>query len=88
MPTVASVLPGYAAETWFGFVTTAGTPPELVAKLNGTINTILGQKEIQDKLVALGQHPTTMTPAQLGSLIADDSARWGQVVRENKISAQ
>jgi tripartite-type tricarboxylate transporter receptor subunit TctC len=88
VPTVASVLPGYAAETWFGFVTTGGTPPEVVGKLNGTINTILGQKDIQDKKAALGQQVQTMTPAQLGALIAEDSARWGQVVRDNNITAQ
>lgn len=87
-PTVASVLPGYAAETWFGFVTTAGTPPDVVAKLNTTVNAILGQKDIQERMAALGQQVQTMTPAQLGALIVDDSARWGQVVRDNNISAQ
>ena len=88
VPTVGSVLPGYAAETWFGFVTTAGTPPDVINKLNSEINTILGTREIQDKMAGLGQLVRTMTPAQLGALIAEDSARWGQVVRENNISAQ
>ena len=87
VPPVSSVLPGYAAETWFGFITTAGTPPEVLNRLNSEINTILGNKEIQDKMVALGQQVKTMTPAQLGTLIAEDSARWGQVVRETNISA-
>ena len=88
VPTVASVLPGYAAETWFGFVTTAGTPPDIVNKLNTTINSLLTQKDLQDKMTALGQQVQTMTPAQLGAMIAEDSARWGQVVRDNNISAQ
>jgi tripartite-type tricarboxylate transporter receptor subunit TctC len=88
VPTVGSVLPGYAAETWFGWVTTAGTPPEVIARLNSDINAILATKDIQDKMAALGQQVRTMTPAQLGVLIAEDSARWGQVVRENNISAQ
>ena len=88
VPPVGSVLPGYVAETWFGWVTTAGTPPEVLNKLNSEINTILGSKEIQDKMTALGQQVRTMTPAQLGALIAEDSARWGQVVRDNNISAQ
>jgi tripartite-type tricarboxylate transporter receptor subunit TctC len=85
VPTVASVLPGYAAETWFGFVTTAGTPPETISKLNVEINRILHTKEITDKMATLGQQISTKTPAQLGSLIAEDSARWGQVVRDNNI---
>ncbi len=88
VPPVSSVLPGFAAETWFGFITTAGTPPEVVARLNKEINAILATKDIQDRMVALGQDVKTMTPAQLGTLIAEDSARWGQVVRENNISAQ
>ena len=88
MPTVASVLPGYAAETWFGFITTAGTPPDVVARLNKEINTIIATKDIQDRMAALGQEVRPMTPAQLGALIAEDSARWGQVVRDNNVSAQ
>lgn len=88
VPTVASVLPGYAAETWFGFITTAGTPPDVVARLNKEINTILGTKDIQDRLLALGQEIRPMTPAQLGALIVEDSARWGQVVRDNNVSSQ
>jgi tripartite-type tricarboxylate transporter receptor subunit TctC len=88
VPTVGSVLPGYVAETWFGWVTTAGTPPDVLNRLNSEINTILGSKDIQDKMTALGQQVRTMTPAQLGALIAEDSARWGQVVRDNNISAQ
>ncbi len=88
VPTVASVLPGYAAETWFGFITTAGTPPDVVARLNKEINTIIATKDIQDRMAALGQEVRPMTPAQLGALIAEDSARWGQVVRDNNVSAQ
>jgi tripartite-type tricarboxylate transporter receptor subunit TctC len=87
-PTVGSVLPGYAAETWFGFVTTAGTPPDVINKLNSEINTILGTREVQDKMNGLGQLVRTLTPAQFGALIAEDSARWGQVVRDNNIRAE
>jgi tripartite-type tricarboxylate transporter receptor subunit TctC len=87
VPTVSSVLPGYVAETWFGFVTTVGTPPEVINKLNTEINAILATREIQDKMNGLGQLVRTTTPAQLGALIAEDSARWGQVVRDNNIRA-
>lgn len=88
VPTVGSVLQGFAAETWFGFVTTAGTPPDVVARLNKEINGILGTKDFQDRMAGLGQEVKTMTPSQLGALIAEDSMRWGQVVRDNQISAQ
>lgn len=88
VPTVSSVLPGYAAETWFGFVTTAGTPPDTVAKLNFEINRILQTKEYGEKMLALGQQVSLKTPAQLSALIAEDSARWGQVVRDNNIRSE
>jgi tripartite-type tricarboxylate transporter receptor subunit TctC len=88
VPTVNSVLPGYAAETWFGFVTTAGTPPDVINKLNSTINAIVGTKDIQDRMSALGQQTKTMTPAQLGALVAEDAARWSQVVRDNNIRSE
>lgn len=85
VPTVNSVLPGYAAETWFGFVTTAGTPPETINRLNTDINRIVQTREYSDKMAALGQQISTKTPAQLSALIAEDAARWGQVVRDNNI---
>jgi tripartite-type tricarboxylate transporter receptor subunit TctC len=85
VPTVNSVLPGYSAETWFGFVTTAGTPTDTISKLNIEINRILLTREYNEKMLALGQQITIKTPAQLSGLIAEDSARWGQVVRENNI---
>ncbi len=85
IPTVASVLPGYAAETWFGFVTTAGTPPEVINKLNKEINKVLTNKAVTEKMAALGQQVSTTTPYKLTQLIAEDSARWGQVVRDNNI---
>ncbi|MCL4696767.1 MAG: tripartite tricarboxylate transporter substrate binding protein [Burkholderiaceae bacterium] len=88
VPPVASVLPGFSAETWFGFITTAGTPPEVIARLNRDINTILGSREYQERMAQLGQEVKPMTPAQLGALIAEDNARWGQVVRDNQISPQ
>ncbi|MBL8344756.1 MAG: tripartite tricarboxylate transporter substrate binding protein [Rubrivivax sp.] len=86
VPPVSAVLPGFAAETWFGFITTAGTPPEVIARLNRDVNAILATPEIQEKMKSLGQLVAPMTPAQLGALIAEDNARWGQVVRENNIS--
>lgn len=88
VPAAASVLPGFAAETWFGFVTTAGTPPAIVQRLNTEINAILATREMQDRMAGLGQQVQAMSPSQLGALIADDVARWGQVVRDTQISTQ
>lgn len=88
VPAAASVLPGFAAETWFGFVTTAGTPPAIVQRMNTEINAILATRDMQDRMAGLGQQVQAMSPSQLGALIANDVARWGQVVRDTQISTQ
>ena len=87
VPPASSVLPGFSAETWFGFITTAGTPPDIVQKLNTEINAILATPQMNERMAELGQQVKTVTPAQLGTLIAEDVARWGQVVRDLQISA-
>ncbi|MBL8382630.1 MAG: tripartite tricarboxylate transporter substrate binding protein [Burkholderiales bacterium] len=86
-PTVASVLPGYAAETWFGFLTTAGTPADAVGKLNDAVNRALESPEMQKRFSGFGVLARTATPARVGAMIAEDVARWSAVVRENNIRA-
>jgi tripartite-type tricarboxylate transporter receptor subunit TctC len=87
-PTVGSVLPGYEAETWFGFIAAAGTPPDVVAKLNDAINRALQPAEMQQRFVGFGVQVKTATPKQVGDMIAADVARWSAVVRDNNIRAE
>ena len=87
-PTVGSVLPGYEAETWFGFIAAAGTPPDVVAKLNDAINRALQPAEMQQRFAGFGVQVKTATPKQVGEMIASDVARWSTVVRENNIRAE
>ena len=84
-PTVASVLPGYAAETWFGFIAAAATPPEVVARLNDAINRSLQVPDMQQRFAGFGVLARTATPARVGEMIAEDVARWGPVIRDNNI---
>ena len=87
-PPVASVLPGYSAETWFGIIAAAGTPAEPVAKLNETINRALSTTEMQQRFAGFGVLAKTATPQRVGQMIAEDVARWSAVVRENDIRAE
>ncbi|MFN0161167.1 MAG: Bug family tripartite tricarboxylate transporter substrate binding protein [Burkholderiales bacterium] len=87
-PTVASVVPGYAAETWFGVIAAAGTPPDVVGRLNDTINRALAPTEVQQRFAGFGVQVRTTTPRRLGEMIAEDAARWSVVVRENNIRAE
>ncbi len=87
-PTVGSALPGYEAETWFGFIAAAGTPPDVVAKLNDAINRALQPAEMQQRFAGFGVQVKTATPKRVGDMIAADVARWSTVVRENNIRAE
>ena len=86
-PPVGSMLPGYAAETWFGFIAAAGTPADIVAKLNDTINRALLAPDMQQRFAGFGVLATTATPRRVGEMIAEDVARWSAVVRDNNIRA-
>jgi tripartite-type tricarboxylate transporter receptor subunit TctC len=87
-PTVGSVLPGYAAETWFAVLSTAGTPPDVVGRLNEAINAALATPEMQQRFRNFGVEAKTTTPQRLGEMISQDIARWGPVIRENNIRAE
>lgn len=86
-PTVGSVLPGYAAETWFAVLSSAGTPPDVVRRLNEAINGALSNPEMQQRFRGFGVEAKTATPQKLAEIIAQDIARWGPVIRENNIRA-
>jgi len=86
-PAVASVLPGYAAETWFGFIAAANTPADVVGKLNEAINRSLDTPEMQKRFAGFGVLAKTATPKRVGDMIAEDVARWAPVIRDNNIRA-
>ncbi len=86
-PPVGSVLPGYAAETWFGFMAAANTPAEVVAKLNDAINRSLDAPDMQKRFASFGVLAKTATPKRVGGMIAEDVARWAPVIRDNNIRA-
>ena len=86
-PPVGSTLPGYAAETWFGFIAAASTPADIVAKLNETINRVLLTPDMQQRFAGFGVLAKTATPRRVGEMIAEDVARWSAVVRDNNIRA-
>ncbi|CAG0969267.1 hypothetical protein BURK1_01138 [Burkholderiales bacterium] len=73
---------GYEVNTWFGFVAPAGTPPEIVARLNAELNRVFASAEARDKLGPQGfDLPPPITPAAFGRLIADDMAKWVPIVK-------
>ncbi len=86
VPTLDDVgLKGFDADTVFGFYAPAGTPPDVINKLNGEINRILGTPALRDRINALGGEPAPMTPAQFAAKAAEDSRRFGAIIKERKI---
>ena len=89
VPTVAeSGLPGFEAVTWFGFVAPAGTPREIVNKLNAEITRVTALPEVKQQLAAQSIDPLNGTPDQFTAYIRDEIAKWARVVREARIQAE
>ena len=82
VPTIGETVRGFAAGGWQGVCAPSKTPPEIVAKLNQDINAVLADAKLKTRLVELGGQPTPGTPADFGTFIADETDKWGKVVRE------
>ncbi len=87
-PVVSSVLPGYKVEIWFGLLASAGTPADVVAKLNDAVGKALALPDLQQRFVNFGVIATAGSPKRLGDLIAEEVPRWTQIVREAGIRAE
>lgn len=81
VPTIASVLPGYAAESWFVLVAPAGTPAAIVNRMSAEADRILKRPDVIARFQGLGAQPVGGTPAQLGQFIAAETTKWQQVVK-------
>lgn len=75
-------LPGYEFASFFGLLAPAGTPVEIVKRLNAEVVKILGTPEVVDTLGKMGLEPYPQTPEQYAALIADDLAKWKRIVSE------
>jgi len=81
IPTLSDVLPGYEASFWAGFCAPKNTAAEIVNKLNNEINAGLADPKIKARLADLAATPLPGSPADFGRLIADESEKWGKVVK-------
>jgi tripartite-type tricarboxylate transporter receptor subunit TctC len=81
LPSVADFVPGYEAIGWYGVGAPRKISGDIVDKLNGEINAGLADAKLSARLADVGVEPTPMTPAEFGKLIADDTEKWGKVIR-------
>ena len=87
LPAIAEVLPGYESNTWFGLYGPRGLPTDIVAKVNAAVNQTLMDAEVKDKLFRLGIEPVGGTPATFSAMLAQESAKWRQIIVDRKITA-
>ncbi|MBK8321918.1 MAG: tripartite tricarboxylate transporter substrate binding protein [Betaproteobacteria bacterium] len=83
---VAETLPGYEAVSWGGVMVPAGTPKEIVNRLNVEINKILKMPDVAAKLENLGAIIVGSTPEEFDKYVKDEIAKWGKVARDNNIA--
>jgi tripartite-type tricarboxylate transporter receptor subunit TctC len=81
LPTVGEFVPGYAASGWFGVGAPGKTPVEIVDRLNNEINAGLADSKLKARLADLGSEVFAGTPADFGKHIAEETEKWGKVVR-------
>jgi tripartite-type tricarboxylate transporter receptor subunit TctC len=87
-PAVGEFLPGYEASQWYGIGAPKGTPADIVERLNREINAGLADPRLKARLADLGGVPMPMSPAEFGKLVADETEKWGKVIRAANIKAE
>jgi tripartite-type tricarboxylate transporter receptor subunit TctC len=87
VPTISeSGAPGFEAKSWFGLVAPAGTPPDIIKKINQDVTKVISDRAFAEKfLAAQGLEPITGTPEQFAALVRAETVRWGKVVKDADI---
>jgi tripartite-type tricarboxylate transporter receptor subunit TctC len=88
IPTVGEFVPGYEASGWFGLGAPKNTAAEIIGKLNKEINAALADTTMKARIADLGGSPMPMTSAEFGKFIADETEKWGKVIRAAGIKAE
>ena len=82
-PTIGETLPGFGSTPWYGLLAPAGTPKDVISKLQAGLEKALASKDVVDKLAAQGCEVMTGGPAQFATLIKGDLPRWNKIVKDS-----
>ena len=88
IPNANEVVPGYEVVVWDAIGAPAHTPPDIIAKLNKTINEALADPAMQKKFADLGSEPMVSSPAEVAKYMVEEVAKWSKVVREGHIKPE
>ena len=85
---MSDYLPGFEGSQWYGLAAPKNTSADIIDKLNKQINVAVADPTFRARLADVGGDPMTMTPAEFGKLIAQDTEKWGKVVRAANIKPE
>ena len=88
VPTIAETVPGFESLSWHGFFAPAGTPPEIVARLNKEAVAALQSETVAARFRELGITPVGNTPDEFRAFVASETQRWGEVARKANIRVE
>jgi len=88
VPTVAETLPGFAVSNWIGLFAPAGTPPEIVARLNAEVQKIMQQPDVQKRLETEGARFVPTTPQSFAAFQKAEAEKWAKAIREAGIKPE
>ncbi|CAN5672668.1 tripartite tricarboxylate transporter substrate binding protein [soil metagenome] len=89
LPTISeSGLPGFVVNNWYGVLAPAGTPPDVLARLNKELVAALKAPEVAAKMIESGIEPVSDTPAEFASYIKSESDKWAKIVRDSGATAE
>jgi tripartite-type tricarboxylate transporter receptor subunit TctC len=88
VPTVADTVPGYEASAFFGMGVPAGTPPEIIDKLNKEINAALADPRIKARLAELGGMLIPGSSQDFGKVVAEETEKWAKVIKTGGVALE
>jgi tripartite-type tricarboxylate transporter receptor subunit TctC len=88
VPSVSEFVPGYEATSWQGLGAPRNTPREIIDRLNVEIREALAEPKLQARLADLGGTVFNLSPTEFGTFIADETEKWGKVIRAANISVE
>ena len=88
IPTIGEFVHGYEASLWYGIAAPKKTPADLIDELNREINAGLADPQMRARFADLGSTPIPGSPADFGKLIADETEKWGKIIRAGNIKPE
>jgi tripartite-type tricarboxylate transporter receptor subunit TctC len=88
VPTIGEFVAGYEASVWNGVVAPKSTPAAIVDRLHAAIDAALADPRLTAQFAGVGSVPKSMTPAEFGKFIVDDTEKWDKVIRADNIKAE